>query len=139
MKNERININGIEVWATIKRQNYPKKWHGESRANYVNVFLIHLKRNETEVRFTFYDSIYHCQRGVTKMDADALRNALACILLDATTYANHSFTDFCDEFGHDEYDSGVRRIYNGCRNIHDKLMTIMSEDEIYTILNELND
>lgn len=137
MKNKRITINGIEVWATLKQRDYPKKWHGESRANNVNVFLIHLKKNGTEVRFTFYDSIYNCRRGVTKMDADALKNALECILLDAT-YANRSFSDFCNEFGHDEFDGGVRRIYNGCRNIHDKLMAIMDEDEIYSTLNDMN-
>lgn len=136
--NTRININGIEIWATLKQRDYPKKWYGESRANNVNVFLIHLKKNGTEVRFTFYDSIYNCQRGVTKMDADALKNALECILSDAT-YGNGTFSDYCDELGYDEYEDGnkVRRIYNACRDTLDKLLTIMSEDDIYEILEKV--
>lgn len=135
--NERIEINGIEVWATLKKRNYPKRWQGESRANNVNVFLIHMKRNGTEVRFTFYDSVRNCQRNVTKMDGDALRNALDCVLEDST-YGNMSFSEFCDELGHDEYDGGAMRIYNGCRDLYDKLMLIMTDDEIYSILDELS-
>lgn len=131
-----ININGIEVWATLKQRNFLKKWHGESKANYVNVFLIHLKKNGTEVRFTFYDSIYNWQHNVTKMDAEALKGALECILLDAVS-ANQPFSDFCNECGYDKCESGVRRIYNACRNTYNKLMAIISEDEIYPILDEL--
>lgn len=136
--NTRININGITVWATLKKRDYPKKWYGEGRAHNVNVFRIHLRKDGTEIGFTFYDSIINWQRNVTKMDADALKNALECILSDAT-YGNGTFSDYCSELGFDEYEDGnkVRRIYNACRDTFNKLLTIMSEDDIYEILEKV--
>lgn len=136
--NTRINISGITVWATLKKRDYPKKWHGDARAMNVNVFTIHFRKDGNEVTFTFYDSPYNCSRNITKMDSDALKNAVDAILSDAL-YATHSFEDYCDELGYDEYEDGnkVRRIYNACRDTLDKLLTMMSEDDIYEILNKL--
>lgn len=126
--NERITINNdISVWATLKKQNYPKRWHGDDKAMPVNVFLIHMKKDDTEATFTYYDSISNCSRGVTKMDSEALKTAVDCILSDAT-YAMQSY---------DDLDYGTQRIYDGCKKALDKVLTLMSVDDIYSTLNHL--
>lgn len=135
--NERINIgDGIQVWATLQKRDYPKKWHGDARAMDVNVFTIHFRKDDNEVTFTFYDSPYNCSRGVTKLDSDALKNAVDAILSDALC-ATYSFEDYCDEYCHDSFDPQARKIYNGCRECLDKVLTLMDIDSIYTVLNNL--
>lgn len=134
--NTRINISGITVWATLKKRDYPKKWYGDTRAMDVNVFTIHFRKDDNEVTFTFYDSPYNCSRGITKLDSDALKNAVDAILSDALC-ATHSFEDYCDEYCDDPFNPQARKIYNGCRDTLDKLLTMMSEDDIYEILNKL--
>lgn len=135
--NERITINNdITVWGTLKKRDYPKKWHGDARAMDVNVFTIHFRKDGNEVTFTFYDSPYNCSRGVTKLDSDALKNAVDAILSDALC-ATYSFEDFCDEYCHDTFDPQARKIYNGCRECLDKVLTLMDIDSIYTVLNNL--
>ena len=135
--NERITINNdITVWATLQKRDYPKRWHGETRAEPVNVFLIHMKKDDTEVTFTFYDSIYNCSRNITKMDADALKNAVDCILSDALS-GYLSYGDFIDEYGYDPEDGNPQRIHNGCKRILDKVVTLMSVDDIYKVLADL--
>ena len=135
--NTRITINNdITVWATLKKRDYPKKWYGDTRAMDVNVFTIHFRKDDNEVTFTFYDSPYNCSRGVTKLDSDALKNAVDAILSDALC-ATHSFEDYCDEYCDDPFNPQARKIYNACRDTLDKLLTMMSEDDIYEILNKL--
>lgn len=135
--NERITINGdISVWATLKKQNYPKRWHGDDKAMPVNVFLIHMKKDDTEVTFTYYDSISNCSRGITTLDSEALKTAVDCILSDATC-AMQSYDDFLSESGYDPEDYGTQRIYDGCKKALDKVLTLMSVDDIYSTLNNL--
>lgn len=135
--NERITINNdITVWGTLKKRDYPKKWHGDARAMDVNVFTIHFRRDDNEVTFTFYDSPYNCSRGVTKMDSDALKNAVDCILSDALS-GYLSDEDFIDEFGYDPEDGNPQKIHNDCKRILDKVLTLMDIDSIYTVLNNL--
>jgi hypothetical protein len=135
--NERITINNdITVWGTLKKRDYPKKWHGDARAMDVNVFTIHFRKDDNEVTFTFYDSPYNCSRGVTKLDSDALKNAVDAILSDALC-ATHSFEDYCDEYCDDPFNPQARKIYNGCRECLDKVLTLMDIDSIYTVLNNL--
>jgi hypothetical protein len=135
--NERITINNdITVWGTLKKRDYPKKWHGDARAMDVNVFTIHFRKDDNEVTFTFYDSPYNCSRGVTKLDSDALKNAVDAILSDSLC-ATYSFEDYCDEYCHDSFDPQARKIYNGCRECLDKVLTLMDIDSIYTVLNNL--
>ena len=135
--NERITINNdITVWATLQKRDYPKKWYGDTRAMDVNVFTIHFRKDDNKVTFTFYDSPYNCSRGVTKLDSDALKNAVDAILSDALC-ATYSFEDYCDEYCNDSFDPQARKIYNGCRECLDKVLTLMDIDSIYTVLNNL--
>ena len=135
--NERITINNdITVWATLKKRDYPKKWYGDTRAMDVNVFTIHFRKDGNEVTFTFYDSPYNCSRGVTKLNSDALKDAIDAILSDALC-ATHPFEDFCDEYCHDSFDPQTRKIYNECRKCLDKVLTLMDMNSIYTVLNNL--
>lgn len=135
--NERLNIgNDIKVWATLKKRNHAKKWYGEDRTYIVNVFTIHMRRDDDEVKFNFYDSVYNCSRGVTKMGADDLKNAVDCILSDAVS-GMFSHEEFCDEYGYDLFDLKAKKVYNQCKDALDKVLTLMGKDDIYTILNEI--
>lgn len=134
--NERFYIKGIEVWATLKKKNYPKKWYGESRTSIVNVFTIHLRKDATEVTFPFYDSIVNCTRGVTKMKRDDLRNAVDCILCDATC-ADKTFEDFCDETGYEFTDNGAKKLYDACRKALEKVLMLISKEDIYHALENI--
>lgn len=135
--NKRITINNdISVWDTLKKRNYPKKWHGYGKVMPVNVFLIHMKKDDTEVSFTFYDSTINLSRGVTKMDSVALKTAVHCILSEATC-ALQSYNDFLAESGYDPKDYGTQRIYDDCKKNLDKVLTLMSVDDIYGTLEHL--
>jgi hypothetical protein len=135
--NERINIgNDIKVWATLSKRNHPKRWYGEERTYIVNVFTIHMKKDGDEVRFSFYDSVYHWSKGVTKMGADDLKNAVDCILSDALS-GMFSHEEFCNEYGYDPFDNKAKRVYNQCKDALDKVLTLMGKDDIYNILNEI--
>lgn len=135
--NERINIgNGIKVWATLSKRNHPKRWYGEDRTYIVNVFTIHMKMDDDEVKFNFYDSAYNCSRGVAKMGADDLKNAVDCILSDAIC-GMLSHEEFCDEYGYDLVDLKAKKVHNQCKGALDKVLTLMCKDDIYTTLNEI--
>jgi len=135
--NERININGIKVWATLKKRDYMKKWYCDDKAHRVNVFTIHMERGNERVRFTFYDNIINCSHGIVKLNADALKDAVACILADCIS-GNRTFEDFCSESCFDPQDYGAMKIYSACINQLRKLTRIMSEQEIYEVYNNLN-
>ena len=115
--NERITINNdISVWATLKKP--------------VNVFLIHMKKDNTKATFPYYDSIYNCSRGITKLGSTELKTAVGCILRDAT----------CAMLGYDDYLSeyqGTRKFYDGCKKSLDKVLTLMSKDDIRKVLESL--
>lgn len=134
--NTRINVNGITVWGTLKKRNYKKNWGDGCRQYPVNVFTIHFRKDDNEETFTFYDSPYNCSRDVTKLDSDALKDAIDAILSDALC-ATYPFEEFCEEYCHDCFDPQARKIYSECRKYLDKVLTLMDIDSIYTVLNNL--
>lgn len=135
--NERITINNdISVWATLKKQDYPKKWCRDDRAMPVNVFLIHMKKGNTEATFTYYDSVYNCSRGITKLGSQELKTAVESILRDATC-AMQRYDDYLSNYWATREDYGAQRIYNGCKKYLDKLLTLMSIDDIRKVLESL--
>ena len=98
---------GVEI--LIKRSSYqsPPNWANEDNGTYGIKYDITIIRNEKKYKFNFWDSIINKQDYKDPSEY----SILSCL----TKYDPESFSDFCGEFGYEEYcdncDSPNRKSY----------------------------
>lgn len=111
-----------------------KNWNFGGNTNNFNNHKITVINLETKKRlsFEFWNSN---AIGEIKTESDLI-GAFECFLSDACA-AKNSLEDFCSEFGYELKDG--RKIYNACVKSLNKYDRVLSEYDIYDIINELNE
>ena len=128
------NGNDIGIDISAKFVEWCKKWGND----YHGHFAITLTTKDGSESFDFYGSVYDASHNKTALTEDDLKHALECILSDALAGID-SFEEFCGNFGYDEDSRSAERIHNACKETTTKINALgISEDEIYSILNDLN-
>lgn len=123
---------------TVSKVGEVMKWGG-LRDKYACL----LKRNEVKYSFAFYDSVVNHVNNKRPEKTEVL----FCVLLDASSYNNTAcFSDFCAEFGYNEYDENTGeenkeavKVWEACKKAAyavDDMFTGNEREELYDLLNE---
>ena len=118
---------------------------------YCKRYYLELNHNGKKYRFTYHDSVHAYCNG-SKLDK---LNALYCILMDSNSIEyTRDFSDFCSEFGYNEYDytcsyfpyryirkenKEAKKVYNACMKTYEALHDIFSNDELEQLQDEFQD
>ena len=128
--------------STFKNFTISAVFHGDkvspwgNNYNYNKVTVVN-NDNGKKTSFDFWGSLV---RPEIKTDEDA-KEAFYCFVSDAVSYLSTGTLDsFFDEFGYNVISEGIKA-FNGCEKAFKKLerLTGFSDDEIYSLLDELSE
>ena len=113
--------------------------------SYCKRYYLELSYKGKSYRFSFHDSVYsyiHNEK-LNRLDT------IYAILMDSNSYEYaRDFSDFCKEFGYDEYvetqygiieNKKARKVYGACKKTYEALHEIFSDDELEQLRNEFQD
>ena len=112
---------------------------------YCKRYYLELKYNNKSYRFSFHDSIYNYNHNkeLNKLDT------IYAVLMDSNSYEYaRDFSNFCKEFGYDEYvetqygiieNRKARKVYEACKKTYEVLHEIFSDDELDQLRDEFQD
>lgn len=126
--------SGKEINVKATRQRISERLLDGRHYAYSMVFSI----NGERASFTFHDSIYHYMNNIGATE-EMIDNAVQCITEDAIAYEqNNGVREFMEEFGYDVEDyHKAERTYEACGKTYNKLLKLMSINEIYELCNEI--
>lgn len=128
-------IGNIEVRAALKESGV--RWPADDSSMLHNKFQVRVVNTDTHagVKFDFYGSYTDCTKDVTVLDAEGLKGALECFLLDAMS-GEYSFADFCSEYGYDQDSRAAKKTHKSCVKAAEKFRKL--DVDIYELSNLLN-
>lgn len=127
-------ISGKEISISAKLIGKDNKFNPKYGYNYV--YNVTVSDKENKIRFKFNTSISDHNSGKNYMDESDLKNALECLLMDASS-GDMSFYEFCREFGYNEDSKNAEKIHKACVKQKERAAKIF--DDIYETANELNE
>ena len=138
MKNTTIKfevegIGIINVSATMKGES-----NGNKQFNLPH-YMYNLKiwSEHGKMSVTFHDSAWNYSHNVKKLNEEALRGALDCILGDISMYLNDEIRGCYDEY---EEASLLKQVENGCRREYEKFMAVVGGDKnVWTAIQSLSE
>ena len=135
----RFNFAGFEVVvnATFKESVF-NVW-GDKMTH--NKFVVTIRTNAGNTRFTFYDSFANYQQGKTEPDTEDLKEMLECYLMDASCYdCSRDFVDFCNEMGYSSMNDyhKAKKAFEGCKRHYEGAKRLFGENW-YDVANAINE
>jgi hypothetical protein len=133
IKFEVEGIGTINVSSTMKGKSKGTKQFNLPHYMYnLKIWSEHGKMNAT-----FHDSAWNYARNVKKLNEEALRGALDCILSDISMYLNDEIRGCYDE---DEEVSLFKQVETACRNEYEKFILVVGGDEnVWTAIQSLSE
>jgi len=109
----------------------------------------HTIKINNKIQFTYHTSINDYQNGIIEMSGQDLLFAFRCFIQDSQIGLESSFSEFCSEFGYEEFiespetlklsvNMEAKKIYNKCvrsAKSYEKLTSL----DAYDILDELSE
>lgn len=126
MKNEVLTYN-VEGIGEI---NISATMRGESKGtNMFNmrhyIFRLRIWSNHGKMTCNFHDSAYNYSKRVKKMDKEALKDALDCVLSDISMYENDEI-----KWNYDDEDAKLMaQAERGCKRERDKFVEVVGGEE----------
>lgn len=126
MKNEVLtyNVEGIgeiNISATMRGES-----NGTNMFNMRHyIFRLHIWSNHGTMTCNFHDSAYNYSKRVKKMDKEALKEALDCVLSDISMYENDEI-----KWNYDDEDAKLMaQAERGCKRERDKFVEVVGGEE----------
>jgi len=130
IKFEVEGIGTINVSATMKGES-----KGIKQFNLPHyMFNLKIWSEHGKMTTTFHDSAWNFSHNVKKLDEEALRGALDCILGDISMYLNDEIRGCYDE------SSLLKQVENSCRREYEKFMEVVGgEENVWTAIESLSE
>ena len=126
---EFCNKHNISVVIDFEKEELSKNVWKESsfsNYNYINTYLVTIRRKGKSMRIHFHDSIYNYEHNIEPTVYDIL----ACL----TKYDPYGFTTFCMDFGYDEDSRTAYETYLAVTNEWEQVERVFGD-----ILDELRE
>lgn len=100
----------------------------DDRSGYRYRYIVSVRSDATgaNIRFDYFDSIHNYERGISQLDADALKLAFWSFVSDAQA-GEEDFSEFAANFGYDPDSYQARRIHQACRRAGTKFARLFHD------------
>lgn len=128
--------NGKKVNVTLKNKRVNKNFFGRNAEHYAYTVVVEAEGSKIAYKTTFHDSIANYRSGKGPSVA-LIDEGVYSIIMDADSYkANPNYNDFANEFGYSEDEEKGRKVYKACKDTHDILNAMLTEEEIDSLYEE---
>lgn len=102
-----------------------------------NKYLVRIKNDKGEVKFTFWDSIANTEANKS-LDRDSALKSFGLDLQDFEE--NPTQEEFTEAFGYDEAEEALaRKAYNGCRKTYASAIRMFDKDQVKELVRLANE